>query len=176
MSYLIIFETKFIKLSDGRLLHLDRSGCNNDTSGRDRGDFAGKIYTYEELQKHVISFMESEKTEGWELKIGSKFATYQDYGKHLATMANRAKTYEEFNNERYFYATRYDGVELLQPENKTLTAKEFDQYWSDNYGKTYSYRRLTTRLNSEEEIITSLENNKPISFYVGKKHQTRKTA
>ena len=45
MSYSIIFETKIVKLSDGRLLHLDLSGCNNDTSGRSRDDWNGKIYT-----------------------------------------------------------------------------------------------------------------------------------
>lgn len=34
MGYSIIFQTKIVKLSDGRILHLDRSGCNNDTEGR----------------------------------------------------------------------------------------------------------------------------------------------
>lgn len=174
MSYSIIFDTKFIKLQDGRLLHLDRSGCNNDTVGRDLSDFTGKIYTYDELQKYVISLTKQGKSDNWELKIGSRYATYHDYAKHLATMANRAKTFEEFNNERCFYASRYDGVELLDPEEKTLTADEFHQYWLDNYGKAYSYRRLTTRLNSEKEIITALENKEAVSFYVGKKHKVNK--
>ena len=44
MSYSIIFETKIVKLSDGRLLHLDLSGCNNDTSGRSRDDWNGKRF------------------------------------------------------------------------------------------------------------------------------------
>lgn len=43
MSYSIIFDTKFIKLQDGRLLHLDRSGCNNDTAGRSLSDYTGKM-------------------------------------------------------------------------------------------------------------------------------------
>ena len=47
MGYSIIFQTKIVKLSDGRILHLDRSGCNNDTEGRRPDDWTGKIYTPE---------------------------------------------------------------------------------------------------------------------------------
>lgn len=44
MSYSMIFETKIVKLSDGRIIHFDRSGCNNDDSGRRKDDFSGTIY------------------------------------------------------------------------------------------------------------------------------------
>lgn len=39
MGYSIIFQTKIVKLSDGRILHLDRRGCNNDTEGRRPDDW-----------------------------------------------------------------------------------------------------------------------------------------
>ena len=39
MSYSIIFETKIVKLSDGRIIHFDRSGCNNDNVGRNKNEF-----------------------------------------------------------------------------------------------------------------------------------------
>ena len=178
MSHSIIFETKFIKLQDGRLLHLDRSGCNNDTSGRSLSDYTGKIYTYDELQKYVISLVKDGKSDHWELKLGSKYITYYDYGKHLATMANRAKTYEEFNNERYFIAKRYDGVELYKPEQKTLSPKEFSDCFYDLMysGKPFSYSRILTTLNNELEIANTLDNGEAIEFYVGKKYKVRKTA
>lgn len=175
MSYTIIFETKFVKLSDGRLLHLDLSGCNNDNAGRSRDEFIGTIYTYEELQEKVKSYINNNDLTGWELKIGSKYCTFNDYAKHLARMANNAKSFEDFNNERYFYGVRYDGVELFEPEQKILTPKEFDKFWYDNYGKSLSYSRLTTRLKTEQDIITALDNNEPVSFYVGKKYK-RKSA
>lgn len=49
MGYPIIFKTKIVNLSDGRILHLDLSGCNNDTEGRNNDDWKGKIYTKEDF-------------------------------------------------------------------------------------------------------------------------------
>lgn len=179
MSYSIIFDTKFIKLTDGRLLYLERSGCNNDTAGRDLSDYIGKIYTYDELQKHVISLVKNGNSNNWELKLRSKNITYYDYGKHLATMANRAKTYDEFISERYFTAKRYDGVNLLKNnEEKVLTPKEFhDCFYDLLYGKEpYSYRRILTSLSGEKEIINTLESGQHIEFYVGKPYKKSKIA
>lgn len=42
MGYSITFKTKIINLSDGRILHLDLSGCNNDTECRHNDDWQGK--------------------------------------------------------------------------------------------------------------------------------------
>jgi hypothetical protein len=176
MSHSIIFETKFVKLSDGRLLHLDRSGCNNDTSGRSLSDFIGKIYTNEKLRDYTESFMKGGKPSKeyrGELKIGNRYCSYYDYGEHLLRMSKRAISYDDFCSERRFRANRYDGVELYEPERKTLTPKEFENYFYDSIysGKRISYRRILTTLNNETEIIKSLENNQPVEFYVGKKYK-----
>jgi len=173
MSYSIIFDTKFIKLSDGRLLHLDRSGCNNDTSGRNLSDYTGKIYTVNKLKEYAESYIGKGNPCEHVLKIKSKWCSYSDYGKHLLRMAKRAKTYEKFNCERYFSAKRYDGVNLFLPEEKTLTPKEFSDCFYDYLysGKPFSYRRILTLLNSESEIINTLENGDHIQFYVGKKYK-----
>ena len=56
MGYSIIFQTKIVKLSDGRILHLDRSGCNNDTEGRRPDDWTGKIYTPEAFVTYAENF------------------------------------------------------------------------------------------------------------------------
>lgn len=172
MSYSIVFDTKFIKLSDGRLLHLDRSGCNNDTSGRSLDDYTGTIYTEQQLKERAEHFMKNGKSDYWELKIGSKPVTFYEYGEHLLRMAKRAKTFKEFNDERYFYGIRFDGVELLSPEIKVLKPKEFDEYWYNNTG-SFRYRRLTTRLETENDIVKALENKEPVGFYVGKKYNRR---
>jgi hypothetical protein len=176
MSHTIIFEAKFIKLSDGRLLHLDRSGCNNDDAGRDLSDYSGKIYTENELKERINYYLNiNNDGDGWDLKIGSKCVTYKEYGEHLLRMAKRAITYDEFIAERSFSAKRYDGVNLLKPEEKFMTPKEFDKSFYDYLysGKPFSYTSIRTTLNSEEEITKALDSGESVSFYVGKTYNNQ---
>jgi len=164
MGYPIIFDTQIIKLSNGKLLHLDRSGCNNDSHGRRLSEYTGKIYTYDEFQKYVDSFTENGIKngilDGFDIILGSENATYYDYGKQLARKAKNAKTYEEFCAERWFSASSLDGVKIHESEAEFLTPKEFE-----------SYSRKLTGLNNEDEIINTLESNKHIYFYVDKKYK-----
>jgi hypothetical protein len=173
MSHSIVFETKIVKLTDGRILHLDRSGCNNDDAGRNRDEFTGKIYTQDEFIKYANSFMNNENLDSYELKLGSKWISYNEYGTHLLRMLKRAIPYADFIKERRFYGIRFDGVELFEPERKTLTAEEFDKVFYDLlYGnKSLSYRRILTYLYTEEETINAIEQKQPVSFYVGKKYK-----
>lgn len=173
MSYSIIFDTKFIELKDGRLLHLSRNGCNNDTAGRKLSEYRGKIYNKEELEKYAQSFMKDGKSSDFDLKIGSRICCFYDYGEHLLRMSKRAKTYEEICKERNFTASRFDGVNLYKPEEKFLTPQEFDKVFYEYLysDKGFSYSRRTTLLNNEEEIVKTLENNQHIDFYVGKKYK-----
>lgn len=171
MGYTIIFETKIIKLSDGRILHLDRSGCNNDTEGRDKTEFSGKIYDYDDFVNYVNKFLQMEKPEeGWELKIGSKCCTYYDYGTHLMRMLKRAIDIKDFINERHFFGRRIDGMEVRfenELDIKTISLDQFEKLWHDNV--TMSYRRKIVNIHTEEEIIKALEQKIPVEFYVGKR-------
>jgi len=176
MSHSIIFETIFVKLSDGRLLHLDRSGCNNDNAGRSRDDFTGKIYTTESLHERIKRFQhDDEPTSDYQLKIGGKWRSYYQYGEHLQRMSKRALPYMDFVNQRRFEAYRYDGAQVYKPVEKIFTAKEFsDVFYKYLYsGEAFEYRRLLTRLTSENEIIRALDDNEPVSFFVGKNHRRR---
>ena len=116
MSYSIIFETKIVKLSDGRIIHFDLSGCNNDNSGRDRHEFHAKIYTVEDFIKYAEHFKENSKphkeSDGFDLKIGSRYATMYDYGEHLLRMLKRAETYADFLTKRYSSAEYCIGIEF----------------------------------------------------------------
>lgn len=185
MGYSIIFETKIIKLKDGRLLHLDRSGCNNDTAGRNKNEFDVTIYKPDEFLARIASFKaDSSPAKGrltddgypyWEMKIGSQYATMYDYGTHLERMLARAKTWDEMCKERYFYAISYDGVRVYRPIDADLTPEEFDKKsyeWMYNGG--CSYRRLLTDYHKEDETIKAFDEGKIMSFYVGKAH--KKTA
>jgi len=176
MSHSIIFETIFVKLSDGRLLHLDRSGCNNDNAGRSRDDFTGKIYTIAALHERIKHYMDDdEPTDGYQLKICGKWRSYYQYGEHLMRMSKRALPYLDFTNQRRFEASRYDGAQVYKPVEKIFTAKEFDDvFYKYLYsGEAFEYRRLLTTLASENEVVRALDNNESVSFFVGKNQRRR---
>lgn len=184
MGYSIIFETKIINLKDGRILHLDLSGCNNDNSGRDRGDFNGKIYTKEDFIRHAEHFKADstpakdnvKNQRGFDLKIGSRDVNYYDYGEHLLRMMKRAITWEELNCAgRYVSVDSIDSIELLEPEHKKMTLQEFDNCAYDYiYGdKPFRYKRIMTSLKTEEEVVKALDENKTLRFYIGKLSKKR---
>ena len=176
MSYSIIFETKIVKLSDGRIIHFDLSGCNNDNSGRDRHEFHAKIYTVEDFIKYAEHFEENSKphkeSDGFDLKIGSRYATMYDYGEHLLRMLKRAETYADFLTKRYSSAEYCIGIELYKPERKTMTLEEFDKvFYKLLYGEGgLSYSRVMEYpdMRNEAEIVKLIEDKKPIQFYIGK--------
>jgi hypothetical protein len=174
MGYSIIFETKIIKLSEGWILHLDRNGCNNDTEGRNKNEFTGTLYKYEGFKSYLDKFLQMERPEeGWELKIGSKYCTYYDYGAHLMRMLKRAISFDDFIKERQFFGKRIDGMEVrFEKELKTkkISLDEFQKLWYDNV--SMSYRRIITNIYTEEEIISALEQKIPVEFYVGKRKRT----
>ena len=175
MSYSIIFETKIVKLSDGRLLHLDLSGCNNDTSGRSRDDWNGKIYTEDAFIKYAEGFMEDSKpakeSDGFDLKIGSRYCTWYDYGKHLLRMMKRAVTLDELKHSgKYVSFNRIDGVTVFEDKKEIeMTMKEFDSYY---YKKLYNggikYRINYTLLETEKDIIEAFDNVYAVRIYISK--------
>lgn len=134
MSYSIIFETKIVKLSDGRLLHLDLSGCNNDDNGRSRDNWNGKIYTEDAFIKYAERFIKDSKpikeSDGFDLKIRSKCSTWYDYGKHLLRMMKKSVTLEELRHSgKYVSFNRIDGAEVEENgEHIKMTMDEFSAY------------------------------------------------
>ena len=61
MSYSIVFETKIVKLSDGRIIHFNRQGCNNDDAGRKKDDFTAKIYTEKEFVSNAEKYIKENR-------------------------------------------------------------------------------------------------------------------
>ena len=71
MGYSIIFETYIVKLPDGRIIHFDRSGCNNDNVGRKQNEFTGKIYNVDDFIKYteeIIRCIEDNKPMGFYIR------------------------------------------------------------------------------------------------------------
>ena len=131
MSYSIVFETKVVRLPDGRVIHFDRSGCNNDNTGRQKDDFRAEIYTEAQFIVKANRLRQNSKPykageESWDLKIGNRFATYYDYGEHLLRMLKRALSYEDFIKSYFFSAHYCEGIQLLKPERRMMTVAEFD--------------------------------------------------
>lgn len=175
MSYSIIFETKIVKLSDGRLLHLDLSGCNNDNVGRSRDDWKGKIYTEETFIKYAEDFMKdskpSKECEGFDLKIKNKYSTYYDYGKHLLRMMKKAITFDELRHlGKYVSFNRIDGATVTENGKEIeMTMEEFNSYF---YKKLYSggikYRINYTLLEKENDIVQAFDNGYNVKIYISK--------
>lgn len=175
MSYNIIFETKIVKLADGRLLHLDLSGCNNDDCGRSRDDWNGKIYTEDAFIKYAEGFMKdsqpSKECNGFDLKIRSKCSTYYDYGKHLLRMMKKAVTLEELRHSgKYVSFNRIDGATVFEDGKEIeMTMEEFDDYY---YKKVYNggirYMINYTLLETEEDIIKAFDGGYGIRIYISK--------
>ena len=169
MSYSIIFETKIVKMPDGKIIHFDRSGCNNDNAGRNKDEFTGKIY---ENEQAFISYAEKFKQDydaGFELKIGNKESSYNDYYKHLIRMLKRGKSLEDFGKSYHFYGYYCDTVDVYEPQRVTMTAKEFSEnfYKLLNSGNLrYRQNRIRLDVNEMDKIINRLENNEPICFMI----------
>lgn len=174
MSYSIVFETKIVRLSDGRIIHFDRSGCNNDTAGRQKDEFTAKIYTEEDFIQKAESYKKGRKpykeTDYFELKIGSRYGTYYDYGEHLLRMLKRAMPYEAFIEKMYFQILHIANVQLYEPEEKIISKKEFDDMF---YKLLYSDKDLSYQLlleypdiKDEQNLIRLIENKECLSFEI----------
>ncbi len=178
MGYPIIFETKIVKLTDGRIIHFDLSGCNNDTAGRSRDEFSAQLYTVEEFTAKAKKYMENSKPysqgDGWNLKIGSRYATMYDYGMHLLRMLKRAPDYETFIKERYVSVRILVNVELIKPEHKILSVQEFVElpYNFFNGEKECSYIRNLNYLYSpsEQELLSLIEGQQLAEICIGRKY------
>lgn len=174
MSYSIIFETKIVKLSDGRLLHLSLQGCNNDDCGRSRDDWQGKIYTRDNFIKYAEGFMQNSRpakeTGEWDLKIGSRYCTMYDYGKHLFRMMNRAVTLDELQAQKCVSFNGIDGVTVFEKDTETkMTIEEFNTYRSNiSYGEGISYRYNYISLKTEKDIAEAFDNGYTVRIYIGK--------
>lgn len=172
MSYSIIFETKIVKLPDGKIIHFSRQGCNNDDCGRKKDEFVAELYGNEqEFIKFAEKFRGDEPDFGFELKIGSRYTSYNDYYKHLIRMLKRGKTLEQFT-EAFKIKGRYcDTIEVYSPERVTLSADEFEKRFYKYLRNGLSYRRNDIILHSTEmdKIIDRLANQQPIEFEIIKK-------
>ena len=175
MSYTIIFETKIVKLFDGRLLYLDLSGCNNDNEGRRRDDWKGKIFTENDFIKYAESFMMGSKpikeSDGFDLKIRSRYCTWYDYGEHLLRMKKKAITFNELKcSGEYITFNRIDGVTVYEDGKEIkMTMKEFnDCFYKKLYNGGIKYRINYTLLNTENDVVNALDNGFSIRIFIGK--------
>jgi len=175
MSYNIIFETKVVELSDGRILHLSLQGCNNDNAGRTRDDFRGTIYSREafithaeHLKKDCVPYKDADN---FTMKIYSRYATSYDYGEHLLRMLKKAVTWDELKTKKLCYGHVFEGITLCENGVETLLSPaEWEKVAYDfiygrrsgKYSGRYSY------VECEPDIVAALEANKPVSFYIGK--------
>lgn len=176
MGYPMIFETKIVNLSDGRLIHFNRSGCNNDSEGRRLNDWTAKVYTQEAFKNRIESFKNGSKPyrdsqpQECGLKIYGRMATPYDYGEHLERMQRRAYDYKDFIAEYDIRVKRHDEVDLISPERRTMTYDEFVEYTSKlPIDSQLRYHIVSARLdlNNEKEFVNEIESGSPLEVYIG---------
>lgn len=167
MSYSIIFQTKIARLPDGRVIHFTRSGCNNDNAGRTKGEFTARLYTEKEFIKYAEHFKAGsvpyKKADDFELKIGSRYATYYDYGEHLLRMLRRAVNFDDL----CISASYCKSIELMEPEHKEMSLEEFDKVFYELLynNKSLKYRRIM-EYSDKQEIVPLLESGKQMEFHI----------
>lgn len=175
MGYPMIFETKIVKLSDGRLIHFDRSGCNNDNEGRKPNDWTAKVYTEQEFQNRIESFKTGSKPykecspHEWEIKIYGRMATGYDYGAHLERMRKRGIGYADFIAENEVRVNKCSGVWLFEPESKSMTYDEFEKYRKDlPITSKLEYRILykPIDMDNENEFVKAVDSGAPLSIFI----------
>lgn len=174
MSYSIIFETKIVKLPDGKIIHFSRQGCNNDNCGRRKDEFHAELYNSEqEFIQFAEQFKGDEPELGFELKIGSKKSSFNDYYKHLIRMFKRGKTLEQVAESFVVSGHYVDTVDVYEPERVTLSADEFDnRFYKYLYsGNTFRYRtnEITLHITDLDRIIDRLVNHQPMQFEIRKR-------
>ena len=176
MGYPMIFGTKIVNLSDGRVIHFDRSGCNNDDEGRKPNDWTARVYTQQEFKNRIESFKKGSKpykdspSHEWEIKIYGRMATGYDYGEHLERMQKRARNYKDFIAENQIRVNRCDAIEVIDPELKTMTFDEFEEYRKAlPYDSKLSYRIWYTKLDldNENDFVKAIESGAPLEIYIG---------
>lgn len=121
MSYPIVFQTKVVKINDNEIIHFNRIGCNNDTAGRVANVYEAKICTVEDFKRMAERFIINSKpykeTGIFDLKVGSKWCSFYDYGMYLLRALKRADNLETFKNNYAFRATVIKGVEVTDIDN-----------------------------------------------------------
>ncbi len=181
MSYSIIYETKIVKLSDGRVIHFDLSGCNNDTSGRNRGDFSASLYTVEDFIQMAEEYKNRSRPyrindgDDWQMKIGKRCCNLCDYGEHLLRMLKRAKSYQDFISSRDISIEILTGFDITKPIEKIVTPEEFDDlFYKYAYNGGITYRELleSVDVRNEQNIIEALGNKKPLRIYIDRPYKT----
>ena len=170
MGYTIIFKTKIVELSDGRIMHLNRRGCNNDTSGRRNDEWEATISTKEEYIRRAEQLQEDSKpmknAENFDLKIGGRFCTFYDYGAHLKRMLNRAIPFSDFlTGKEFVMFQKINGITVRENgREQTLTMDEVHEYRQSHP----CYSLCSDLLSTEEDIVAAIESGERLRICIGK--------
>lgn len=193
MSYPIVFQTKVVKINDNEIIHFNRVGCNNDYEGRVANVYEAKIRTIEDFKRMAERFIINSKpykeTGIFDLKVGSKWCSFYDYGMYLLRALKRADNLETFKNNYAFRATVIKGVEVTDIDNgihKVFSIIEypniFDMFYelrSDNrvfeginFGKA-SCRKVVDCIYNIKDSIDLIKEGFPTKCYIKKNEKEK---
>lgn len=185
MSYPIVFQTKVVKINDNEIIHFNRTGCNNDFEGRVANVYEAKIRTVEDFKRMAERFIINSKpykeTGIFDLKVGSKWCSFYDYGMYLLRALKRADNLETFKNNYAFRATVIKGVEVTDIDNaihKVFSIIEYPNIFfelrSDNRVfegidlSNASCRKVVDYIHNIKDSIDLIKEGFPIECYIKK--------
>jgi len=170
MIYTRVYETKILKLADGRIIHFSLQGRNNDNIGTNRNTFTAKICTMEEYKNNAQAFMNDPDPNIY-IEIKSKKSSRRDYGKYLIRMLRHAYTYERFIKKWNIMETHVKSIIMYDPQKEIFEdPSKFDiRDWifhtgTVSYKPNYEYIKIC----SEQDLIDKINSNRNIQIYIGK--------
>ena len=153
MSYAIVFQTIVLE-NNGKIYHFSRSGCNNDDYGRTAEDFTLKIYdTKEQALKDIERFKGCFDDE---LKINSKFVSYDYYYNYLKKKIENPLSLEQFKNNYYYGFLLLKSVNCL---NNNVEYKNIQEFNNAYYDLLKQYNTIRTMYNYEDLKFEDLKND-----------------
>ena len=146
----------------------------NFNVGTDNND-EDRCETREEFVNYAEGFKTGSKpakeSEGFDLKIGSRYCTYYDYGEHLLRMLNRAVTFNELCNfGKYVSFNRIDNATVFENGKEIdMSMREFDEcFYKQLYNGGIRYRINYTLLVTEKDVVKAFDDDCVVKIYISK--------
>ena len=165
MSYPIIFGTLIVRHDSGSLILFERVGCNNDGEGRSSHDWTAKVFSSEEEIRQYAELMKSQTPlyDSFDLRIGTKYRTWVEYGEYLERKLKVAMPVDEFLDRYYFVYHHIMGIKLL---DKGIVVSVED-FLNRPKLEPVTYRQVFQNGNIiDRNLIQNIKAGEHLTFYI----------
>lgn len=164
MSYEIVFATLIVE-KNGMIYHFNRSGCNNDDFGRKADDFTLKIYDNKDSALKDIERFKNCFDD--ELKLNSKFVSYDYYYNYLKKKIEKPLSYEKFKSDYSSGFSQLKSIKCLNNERE-YTPREFNTIYYNLLKEYNSIRIMYNYQDLQFEDLTGINDLSSVRIYIKK--------